>query len=180
VAKVRFRNNRRSFTLIECLLAMAVVCVCAFSFRHINRLYVSVMLAASADHVAAACHYLAHCAQARGVSTSLRIAGDNSYMLDDGNSVRTYTLPAGIFWGAAEGVYGPPSRPTELVTVAVVGGEQDDSGVTLRWAESGAQTPGTIYMHRGDDCAAITLPRAIDGVAHVYRRQGAGWVTRIH
>lgn len=172
------KNKRLAFTIIECLIVGALVCILIFSFGRIRRLYTAMVVAASADHVAAVCHYLAHCAQARGVITTLRIAGENRYMIDDGNVVRAYSLPGRVEWGAGAEVYGPPLRPAELITAAVVGGEADADGVNIKWSETGAHTPGTIYLHQGEDCYAVSLPRAVDGVAHAYVWRNREWITR--
>lgn len=149
-----------------------------WSLSSIQRMYRSMLLVIGTGHVAATCHYLMHCAQARGVSTALYILGNSRYCIDDGAGRQEQELPVGLEWGACEQVFGPPSHPTRLVVGSLVGGDVTEKGRCLRWEATGAYTPGTLYLRNGPNhCSAISLPLALYGIVHSYYWYNGRWIS---
>lgn len=175
--KNRRKNNVPAFTLIECCIVGALLCVLWWSVGHVQHFYRVATLVSTVDHLTTVFHVLASAARLRGSSTALKLSDAGTYRVNDGEKWHEHSLPFGIEWGVGTvSVYGPPSSPKTLVTEPIVGGAVDGQGRRfLTWDEHGMYTPATLYLHQKDRCAALSLSRAGAGIVRAFYWDGNRW-----
>lgn len=120
---------------------------------------------------ATALYALCSCAEQRAELThtpvTLTLDSDNhTYRLDD-EPVRSL----GCILGALQGTYGPPSKPTRLITRPVTGAQCVENLYAITWGPRGLSRAATIYLSTPyGHQAALTMPRARAAPPRLYWR----------
>lgn len=126
------------FSLVSVLVSVAIVGV-LMSLAMVNLSFLDRLIVRSElQALYATCCYAQQVAQAHQAPCTIVCDAVRHTYTCNGH-VRA--LPASIMFGTKPGVYGPPSTPTTLV-----GNPITFSNATIRAAESGVLSAGTIYM----------------------------------
>lgn len=126
------------FSLVSVMMSVTIVGI-LMSLAMVNLSFLDQLIARSeVQALQATCYYAQQVAQARHQPCDIRCdTRDNTYTCNG----HRRALPHSIMFGVKPGVYGPPSTSKNLITTPITFAHG-----TIRSAESGVLTPGTVYI----------------------------------
>lgn len=142
----RGANGKRSFTLLELLMVIAIISIISMMAVPLLVQRPTAILAYELEKLTTILAYLQQRALATNQEQVLVIdAVRNEYRVVSPSKTVTYSLAKDLEWGFISGAYGPPSNPiTPLTQVSTFPGSNNLFNIKI--IPNGNISPGAVYL----------------------------------
>lgn len=160
--------SNKAFTLIELVVAIAIILVIATIGITSYRYHKAQILAAESQKLYLNIINLQQKAVATGSEIALTFRNNNSYYFENRNE----NLNKNIKFGFLKNAYGPPAQPTSLITKAITFKNEQ-----IRFEPSGNISSGTVYLVDNSEkfMYAITIGVAKKIYVRIYKFISSKW-----